>query len=283
MTAAHGDARAARERLHAAPRRELTITLTSLFCGLLLAAGWAVREEFYLTPERGLGYAFGILGLSCLVALLGYSVRKRSPGLTETGNVLSWFRVHMVLGIVGPTAILFHANFQLGSINSSVALWSMLLVAGSGYMGRFLYARVHRGLFGERRALAQLKRDAEEGFGVIERIAEIVPSLADDLDAHERWVFDRAPGLVAGVARFFTVGVRSRALKRRCITALRGSGREDLWFLENALENQLSIGVRVAQFGAWERLFSLWHAIHLPLAFLLFGAAAVHVLAVHLF
>ncbi|MCP5059057.1 MAG: hypothetical protein GY937_20325 [bacterium] len=283
MTAAHEDARVARERLHAAPRRELTIGLTSLVCGLLLAAGWTVRDELYFTPERGIGYALGIIGLLCLVALLGYSARKRSASLAEAGKVSSWFRVHMVLGIVGPTAILFHSNFQLGSINSSVALWSMLLVAGSGYIGRFLYARVHRGLFGERRALAQLEHDAEEGFGVIERIAEIVPSLAKALDDHEHWVLDRAPGLVAGMMRFFTAGGRSRALERHCIAALRGTGREDLWFLENALRDHLSIGVRVARLGAWERLFSLWHAIHLPLAFLLFGAAAVHVLAVHLF
>ena len=40
---------------------------------------------------------------------------------------------------------------------------------------------------------------------------------------------------------------------------------------------------RVAEFGAYEQLFSLWHAFHLPLCVLLFGAAAVHVLAVHLY
>ena len=283
MTAAHEDARAARERLQAAPHRELSIGLTSLLCGLVLAAGWTVREELYLTPERGVGYALGIVGLAFLVALLGYSVRKRLPGPTGARTLTTWFRAHMLLGILGPTAILLHANFQLGSTNSSVALVSMLLVAGSGYMGRFLYMRVHRGLFGERRALAQLQRDAEEGFGAVERIGALLPELADEFDVHDRWVLDRTPGLVPSMLRFFTSGPRSRALHRRCVTALRDTGREDLWFLENALDEHLQIGVRVAQFGAWERLLSLWHAIHVPLAFLLFAAAAVHVVAVHWF
>jgi hypothetical protein len=39
----------------------------------------------------------------------------------------------------------------------------------------------------------------------------------------------------------------------------------------------------VLDFRVYERLFSLWHAFHLPLCFLLFGAATVHVLAVQLY
>ena len=36
-------------------------------------------------------------------------------------------------------------------------------------------------------------------------------------------------------------------------------------------------------FGAYERVFALWHAIHLPLCVLLFTATAVHVIAVHMY
>jgi hypothetical protein len=41
--------------------------------------------------------------------------------------------------------------------------------------------------------------------------------------------------------------------------------------------------VRVAEFRAYERLFALWHAFHLPFCVMLFTAAAVHVVAVHLY
>ena len=40
---------------------------------------------------------------------------------------------------------------------------------------------------------------------------------------------------------------------------------------------------RAAEFSAYERVFSLWHAVHLPLCVMLFVAAAIHVLAVHLY
>jgi hypothetical protein len=52
----------------------------------------------------------------------------------------------MIMGIGGPLLILMHSTFQVGSLNAAVALYSMLLVAGSGVVGRFIYVRVHRGL-----------------------------------------------------------------------------------------------------------------------------------------
>jgi hypothetical protein len=49
------------------------------------------------------------------------------------------------------------------------------------------------------------------------------------------------------------------------------------------LHDYLAAVRRVAEFGAYEQLFSLWHAFHLPLCILLFSAAAVHVIAVHMY
>ena len=43
--------------------------------------------------------------------------------------------------MLGPVLILWHTNFKLGSINSSVALIAMLVVAASGLVGRFLHGR----------------------------------------------------------------------------------------------------------------------------------------------
>ena len=40
---------------------------------------------------------------------------------------------------------------------------------------------------------------------------------------------------------------------------------------------------RVAEFQGFERLFSLWHAVHLPLMFIMIVAGIVHVIAVHVY
>ena len=76
------------------------------------------------------------------------------------GSIPYWFRIHMVLGIIGPVLILFHANFKFGSTNSNIALISMLLVAGSGIVGRYLYGKIHVGLFGRKSNIAEIISDA---------------------------------------------------------------------------------------------------------------------------
>jgi hypothetical protein len=106
--------------------------------------------------------------------------------LRTFGSVVFWFRLHMTLGLIGPTLILFHANFRLGSLNSNVAMFAMLLVAASGIVGRYLYRKI----------LAAKK---------------------------------------------------------------------------------------AAAFAFYERLFGLWHALHLPLFIILVLAAGLHVLTAHLY
>ena len=49
------------------------------------------------------------------------------------------------------------------------------------------------------------------------------------------------------------------------------------------IERRLEATRRVAEFESYERLFSLWHVLHLPLFFLLLVAGIVHVIAVHVY
>ncbi len=147
-----------RERLHAAPERTRLFSAVTSVCAVALVLGFAVREEMYLTPEAGLGYGLGVIGLGAMTAMLSYVVRKRVRAFASWGPLRHWFQLHMLLGVLGPAAILFHANFEARSTNAAVALAAMLIVAGSGFVGRFAYVRVHRGLFGQRETLRELRR-----------------------------------------------------------------------------------------------------------------------------
>ena len=40
---------------------------------------------------------------------------------------------------------------------------------------------------------------------------------------------------------------------------------------------------RVAKFTVYERLFAVWHVLHLPIFFVMVLSALVHVLAVHMY
>jgi hypothetical protein len=116
----------------------------------VLIYGWLHRNDHWINPETGIGYALGIVGGSLMLLLLVYPFRKRIRYLRAIGSVGFWFRFHMLLGLLGPLAILYHARYSWGALNSAVAMGAMLIVAGSGLIGRFLYSRVHRGYSGRK-------------------------------------------------------------------------------------------------------------------------------------
>ena len=49
------------------------------------------------------------------------------------------------------------------------------------------------------------------------------------------------------------------------------------------IRDYMSLVGRVAQFSFYERLFALWHILHLPIFLLMIVSALFHVLAVHMY
>lgn len=259
--------------------------------------GWLLRDKDLIDPAEGLGYWLGIVGGSIMLFLLMYPLRKRIRLFRFFGSTAQWFRLHIVLGLVGPLLVLYHCNFQLGSFNSQVALYSMLLVAGSGIIGKHFYAKIHNGLYGRKTTLRELQEELAESREKSHGLAAIMPRLAARLD--------ELCSELQGNQITQSLGVR-RSLKW---AFSRHFVRFSLWLLarrelrlaslqhESVLRNQrrlrksagkyirdyTNLMGRVAQFSFYERLFALWHIFHLPLFFMLVISALVHVLAVHMY
>jgi hypothetical protein len=263
----------------------------------LLCIGLRVPTERYLTPQRGIGYALGIIGGSLMLLLFLYSARKRIRWLRFLGPTPTWFRYHMLLGVLGPLCILYHANFGLGATNSNVALFSMLAVAGSGLVGRYIYARIHHGLYGSKLTLTELQKSSE-GLRASSGTFGFLPELMSRLETVEKRILASGPRLpVLAVIKLAIVGVkvpaarmqlhayirkglRIAASKSATVAAERRRLRRTAFVYVNA---RLAATRRVAGFQAYERLFSLWHALHLPLIFVLIVAGIVHVIAVNVY
>ena len=249
-----------------------------------------------VTPDSGLGYDLGIAGLTAMSVMLLYSLRKRLRFMARWGALRLWFGAHMALGILGPLAILFHANFHARSVNAGVALFAMLAVSGSGFFGRFLYTRVHLGLFGHRETLRELTDRLQASDERMREELVALPQAAARVRAFEARALAARSGPLDALVRLFTVawGERAayRAARRTLVFKARSSGRPASGLSFDALRTEAILALvrehlravrRVAEFSFWERLFGLWHAIHLPLCILLFAAAAVHVIAVHVY
>jgi len=268
---------------------------TAVAC--ILAAGWVTRDEGYITAASGLGYWLGIIGSLLMLLLLLYPLRKRAKFLRGLGRVPSWFRSHMFLGIVGPSLILFHANFRAGSLNSSVALFFMLIIVASGIIGRYLYAKVHMGLYGTKAEIQRILADADLMKRVLGDDFAGADRLLNELGEFERRVLVRHPGILSSLWAFVALGQRWRSLRGRILleakAAIEAEGRrralgwgqrhKKLKLVKKHLTLYFAAVNKAARFGVYERIFAMWHVLHMPLFFLLVLTTILHVIAVHLY
>jgi hypothetical protein len=269
----------------------------TLLITALLAWGYHAHLERYITPQRGLGYWLGIVGGSMLLLLLIYSARKRAAWLRWLGGIPIWFEIHMMLGIVGPVLVLFHANFKLGATNSNVALICMLLVACSGVVGRYIYTRLHARMDGEEDTLEQLRAVGDRLRSQTTSIS-FLPGLLDAIERVEKHLIEPPTGYPGRFLHLFTGGARSalarwrvrREIKQAVSNALRSDSaliaRHALRLAEVArryADRRLEAGRRMAEYQLYARLFSYWHVLHIPLFFMLLIAGITHVIAVNVY
>lgn len=271
-----------------------TFPILLLIIGSAIATGWFFKDQLKIEAEHGVGYALGIAGVSCVGILLIYPLRKRISWLRFIGTVPAWFHFHMALGLLAPTLILFHAGFRTGSANATIALASMLVVAGSGLLGRMLYVRIHRDLASKRAEVRAMAQDA--GFLRQTLISEFV-EVADLADKLEATLRKPRPNVFSAFAYALATSGRISSTRRKMLKALnRGARRvaevkqggkaaarrlkRDGAMLVRAYCKQMC---HAAYLTFFERLFALWHIVHMPLFMLMVVATVIHIVAVHLY
>jgi hypothetical protein len=203
----------------------------------------------------------------------------------------------MLFGVVGPILILYHSNFQLGAINSNVALFCTLLVAGSGLVGRYIHAKIHSDLDGHRMTLRELADRARVSTEQRAHVATLAPRMLERLRTFDTAVLEPPAGLLAAVtlpAKLAVVtrieamrlrGVARRELEERARQSptIAAQRRRLAKAMRGFISEHLRRVRRVAELNSYERLFALWHLFHLPFFYMLVLTAIVHVVAVHMY
>ena len=263
----------------------------------VIAAGWLTRGEQFLTPEEGAGYWLGITGATMMLLLLLYPLRKRIRLLRAAGSVRVWFQLHMLLGILGPTLILFHANFRLSSANATMATIAMLTVVASGLVGRYLYSRIHMGLYGRKAEAQEILDDITALEDALGNETGDEQSFAAELKSLDSLLPSADAGAMASFSAMMRLksqaGVTTRRLSRRAQALIRDRARLEGWTRQQrsgaiaVARKKLSLYraalEKAAALTFYTRLFALWHVLHLPLFIMLIVTATLHVIAVHLY
>ena len=278
------------EKMHKIFRFILTLLV-------VLAVLWGIenRDANLISAETGLGYTLGIVGGVLMLLLLIYPLRKRLLFISRFGSIKFWFRTHMVFGVIGPVLILFHSNFQIGSLNSTVAMICMLTVAISGLVGRFFYGKIHHGLYGSHIELSEL----QEGTRGLE--ISLDSELGDDeflkkLHVYES-EFTRSNSLIKNIVLFFEVQIKTRILFKNDLVEVDKRLMQNIysgeWYqaeyethhrvVHGLLDEIFKSFRKTSGFLISEKLFSYWHVLHLPIFFLMLITAIAHVFVVHIY
>lgn len=265
--------------------------LGMLLVGLITWAAYLVANGKYYTPRSGFGFYIGVAGTLMMVALLAYPLRKHVSWMQRWGSLKHWFRIHMIMGIVGPTLVLFHSTFHIRTTNAAVALLSMLGVVISGVVGRFVYTKIHYGLYGSRATLEKVREEFASQADETKSRLHFAPRVEQWLQSYESKATHPDRSLVAAAWHFLTLGVTRTLVEFRCVRELKRLLRSEQRpeFRNGASEAIVLISSylieveRVAHFTTYERLFSLWHVLHIPLIYLLAASTIFHILAAYMY
>lgn len=285
--------RAARPALASATHAARVAILILLF----VACGWFLRDHIPIRPDHGFGYLLGISGGVAMLLLALYPARKNLRFMRGWGKLSRWFRIHMILGVAAPVLILVHCNFRLGAPNSNIALGSMLLVASSGAIGRFIYTRINHGLYGARATLEELHAELDLSAHTLGERLPPASSASLRLAAFTEVAHDRCRTVWSRFFRFVALPLLAKREQRQVLRDLSAdldaeaarSGWDDRTraaneeTLRGLIDAYIAALVKEGQFRTYERLASLWHALHYPLFIMLLLTGVMHVIAVHMY
>jgi hypothetical protein len=285
-TVSHGKDFVSADRLH----RLLLILLHAAGLGAviwLLAAGatyygtpllerprHGLHEAF--KPSGRVGHGVGVVGGALLLLLFLYPARKRIRALRGLGSLRKWLDIHIWMGITGPLLIVVHSSFKVRGL-VAISFWSMVAVALSGVLGRYLYLQIPRdtrgdelddGAIAARESALQRELQAAGG-GIDPATLERLAGTPDrDATGFAGWLRQDLSWLL----RRWTLG---RELRR--------AGAADPGALLRLLRRQQLACRRRLGLEPARRLLHHWHVIHRPFALLMVLFMLVHVAVALLF
>ncbi|MBI2568813.1 MAG: hypothetical protein HYV63_17475 [Candidatus Schekmanbacteria bacterium] len=229
-----------------------------------------------LKPGGSRGHLYGAAGSAMMVLMLSYSLRKRSRRLRRVGPTRYWLDAHIYFGIFGPLLIVLHSSLKVGGL-VALSFWSMVAVAASGLVGRFLYVRIPRTRAGDELSLAAVQRLDEELTAVLEQRFGVPPAQLAALSGEISALPGRARGRRRMLRAMLLDGFRTRR-RLRGLTATLGhvpaaTARE----MRDLLLRKAMLARRVALWDDMQRLFHYWHVFHKPFAIVMYLFMIVHV------
>jgi hypothetical protein len=237
-----------------------------------------------LQPSGQIGHSFGWIGAGLM--LLGvalYSGRKRLAAMRGRGPMRTWLNLHIYLCLTGPFLVALHTAGKLRGLGV-YSFWSMVVVAASGIIGRWLYQQFPRTIRGETMTLAEVRSEQADLRERLQTEFGLAPSLLKAVDAvAEQSARRLRGGVVAGLLALplLVVDDLLRPLRlakvRRRLLRQRRLARGQTQALLGLIRRQVAITRKVAFLDTFRRVFTYWHVIHLVFFVAMLALLVLHV------
>jgi len=246
------------------------------------------KHEF-LRPSGTIGIKLGMLGVLLFFLIYLYPLRKRWGWLGRQGNSRHWLDFHVVLGVTAPIIVAFHSSFKFGNI-AGMAFWSMLVVTMSGFVGRYLYSHVPRGLSAAELSMKEL-HDREDTLR--RELAEQKATFGFSVEAlYQLPTADEVAKttMVTSLLSMFLIDFK-RPFKASLVR-LRAAGFGPWLFsfcgllptrdrkLERAIhvaQKQATLSKHILFLTRTQQVFKLWHVVHRPFSYAFAILAIIHI------
>ena len=233
-----------------------------------------------LRPAGSQGLLYGIVGTAMMVLMLVYSLRKRTHFLGRSSSLRPFLDFHIYLGVIGPLFIVLHTSFKVQGL-VAVSFWSMVVVAASGFFGRYLYLQIPRNIQGNELTLQEIDRLGRESaqnlrgrFELDETTMGRLESVERNFGTHYQGGAGRALILLArdDLFRFHV----KRRYQQQLMQIVRLPHSQLAEFLGVSFERAL-LERRIALLDRVQQLFHYWHVIHKPIAIIMYIIVGIHI------
>ncbi len=239
----------------------------------------AILELVTYRGGPGLSVWAALIGVGLMIVAAVYPIFRRIKLFRWMASNTMWFDFHLMAGTVGPMFIALHSAFKGPQFTfASVGFWSMVIVALSGFIGRYLYTQVPELSSGHELEELDHERTFQHHRGQHPvAMAEIDRELADHQRKADRVA--HGSGLIATLAWLLVEDLRRPVRRLRRRSRLRrlgvtGRPRRDLIRRAGRMIKIQRSGV-IAPKAAL--LLHSWKKVHVPFTILLAIVGTLHI------
>lgn len=249
--------------------------------------GYGVRphdESHEMLKPGGLwGHGYGVVGSAMILLLFLYSLRKRQIFGIRFGSLPRWLDLHIWLGIIGPLLITLHTAGKFNGI-VTISYASMVLVALSGFFGRYIYMQIPRDDRGHELSMREINTKIE-GIGMLLLDDYHVPdSVLKLIDLQSGVISGQRLAGLSALRSLLVMDImrplRAYRLKRHIRKTFPDFPPTATTEIVRLARQKAVMSRRRAVLGSMHSLFHYWHVLHKPLAIVMIVIMFAHVVLV---